>query len=104
MTVLSRFMIVPFFCKGAVRAGVEVGASPRLAFLITEMMSSARVSDNKKKTGRPPTGVGQLIGVRLQPVQLAAIDEWASAQEDAPTRPEAIRRLTMKALHLPEGD
>jgi hypothetical protein len=39
-----------------------------------------------------------MIGVRLQPASVAALDTWISGQEDAPTRPEAIRRLVERAL------
>lgn len=56
-------------------------------------------SDNKKSMGRPRTGIGQLIGVRLQPDQLAALDRWIEGQEEPrPSRPEAIRQLIDKAL------
>lgn len=34
-----------------------------------------------------------MIGVRLQPDQLAALDAWIAAQEPQPTRPEAIRHI-----------
>jgi hypothetical protein len=52
-----------------------------------------------KKLGRPATGKGTLIGVRLQPVELRALDTWIASQLDAPpTRPEAIRRLLTMAL------
>lgn len=51
-----------------------------------------------KKRGRPATGKGESINVRLQPDQLAAVDAWAAKQEDGPSRPEAIRRLVEKAL------
>jgi hypothetical protein len=35
-----------------------------------------------------------MIGVRVQPPQLTALDEWIAAQpEPKPSRPEAIRRL-----------
>jgi hypothetical protein len=47
----------------------------------------------KKKRGPPATGIGTLVGVRLQPDDLAAVDAWRDEQDDAPTRPEAIRRL-----------
>jgi hypothetical protein len=47
----------------------------------------------KKKRGPAATGKGRLIGVRLQPHELARLDEWAAAQEDKPSRPEALRRL-----------
>jgi hypothetical protein len=39
-----------------------------------------------------------MIGVRVQPDQLAAVDSWAASQDDAPSRPEAIRRLVANAL------
>jgi hypothetical protein len=47
-----------------------------------------------KKMGRPATGKGTLVGVRLQPPELARVDEWAAEQEDKPSRPEALRRLS----------
>ncbi|MET3287049.1 UNVERIFIED_ORG: metal-responsive CopG/Arc/MetJ family transcriptional regulator [Sphingomonas sp. 1057] len=57
------------------------------------------ISDNKKSRGRPvTTGTGQMIGVRIQPEQLAEIDRWAATQADTPTRPEAIRRLLTAGL------
>lgn len=47
-----------------------------------------------KKRGPKPTGKGQLIGVRLQPDQLAALDAWIAQQDEPrPSRPEAIRKL-----------
>ncbi len=39
-----------------------------------------------------------MIGVRLQPEPLAAVDAWREDQPDKPTRPEAIRRLVEKGL------
>lgn len=48
----------------------------------------------RKKPGPKPTGKGTLIGVRLLPVPLAALDEWIAQQcEPGTTRPEAIRQL-----------
>jgi hypothetical protein len=44
---------------------------------------------------------GQLVGVRLQPTDLAALDDWRRRQEDLPTRPEAIRRLIAQGLTPP---
>ena len=49
--------------------------------------------NSKKRRGPLPTGKGQLIGVRLQPSQLAVLDEWISSQRIPMTRPEAIRKL-----------
>jgi hypothetical protein len=56
-------------------------------------MKASRVFDNKKKIGRPRTGVGALVGQRWHEEQLAQIDRWRRAQADMPTRSEAIRRL-----------
>lgn len=36
--------------------------------------------------------------VRLQPDQLGKLDAWREAQDDKPTRPEAMRRLFEKAI------
>jgi len=36
--------------------------------------------------------------VRLQAPELTQLDEWRARQDDAPSRPEAIRRLLAKAL------
>jgi hypothetical protein len=46
-----------------------------------------------KSRGRPKTtGMGTLVGVRVLPNLLSALDSWIAAQpEPKPTRPEAIR-------------
>ena len=61
-------------------------------------MKASRVSDNKKKIGRPRTGVGALVGQRWHEEQLAQIDRWRRAQADMPGRAEAIRRLVELGL------
>jgi hypothetical protein len=43
---------------------------------------------------------GTLVGVRLQSVQLKAIDAWAAKQEPPVTRPEAIRRMIDAMLQI----
>jgi len=54
-----------------------------------------------KKRGPKPTGIGTLIGVRMLPDLLAALDEWINRQtEPKPSRPEAVRRLLWDALRL----
>ena len=64
-------------------------------------MARQTVLTEKKKRGPKPTGVGQLVGVRLQPDDLAALDAMIAASDDPkPTRPEAIRRVLVKALHV----
>ena len=51
-----------------------------------------------RRRGPPPTGVGLLIGVRIQPDDLELLDAWRADQTDAPGRPEAIRRLVELGL------
>jgi hypothetical protein len=51
-----------------------------------------------KKRGPPATGKGEPILVRLQPGQLAALDDWIARQDAQLSRPEGIRRLLDQAL------
>lgn len=45
-----------------------------------------------------PDQSGLLVGVRMQPVQLARLDAWRTAQEGGLTRPEAMRALIERGL------
>jgi hypothetical protein len=56
------------------------------------------ITQKKKRRGPPPTGKGNLIGVRLQPPLLAAVDAWIFHSGKSISRPEAIRRLVEAAL------
>lgn len=58
------------------------------------------VQDKKlaKKRGRPATGVGQTIGVRMHDDLLEAVDRFIVEEAPGISRPEAIRRLTVEAL------
>jgi hypothetical protein len=58
----------------------------------------------KKGRGRPATGQGTLIGVRLQPSQLKALDAWIDKQDASLTRPEAIRAMMETILHILSKD
>jgi hypothetical protein len=58
----------------------------------------------KKGRGRPATGQGTLIGVRLQPSQLKALDGWIAKQNASLTRPEAIRAMMETILHILSKD
>jgi hypothetical protein len=51
-----------------------------------------------KRKRPPPTGKGELLGVRIHPPQLAALDTWIGQQPDKLSRPEAVRRLVEQAL------
>ena len=61
-------------------------------------MSASTTVITRKRRGPKPTGKGELVGVRLSPAPLLAVDAWALAQPDAPSRPEAIRRLVKMGL------
>ena len=53
-------------------------------------MTSTR--DTRNLGGRPATGQGTPITVRMQPPQLGALDAWIAEQpEPRPSRPEAMR-------------
>jgi hypothetical protein len=54
----------------------------------------------KSKMGRPATGKGTPVLVRLQPRDLAEVDKWVAEQPDSLTRPQAIRRLTKLGLSV----
>jgi hypothetical protein len=59
------------------------------------------MQNNVKKTKRRgplPTGKGTLVGVRLQPGDLKALDLWIRRNGKHQTRPEAIRQLVSTAL------
>jgi hypothetical protein len=54
---------------------------------------------SKKKMGRPPTGIGKTIGLRLYREEEAALDAWIAQQPDPkPSKPEAIRRILRASL------
>jgi len=63
------------------------------------MAKSIITGSSKKKRGRPSLYEGSegkgapLIGLRLPPAELAAIDGWISKQKEQLSRPQAIRRL-----------
>jgi hypothetical protein len=61
---------------------------------------SSSISDSRKERGRgrPSTGIGSAIGLRLYPNLQKRLDEWIRAQDPKPSRPEAIRRLLDMAL------
>jgi hypothetical protein len=53
----------------------------------------------KRPRGRPRTGIGPAISMRLYPEMEAALAAWIKRQPDPkPSRSEAIRRLLGEAL------
>ena len=62
-------------------------------------MSDTIVDINKSRRGRPRTGIGPMVGLRLYPTLEAALAEWIAAQPDPkPSKPRAIRQLLTRAL------
>jgi hypothetical protein len=58
------------------------------------MAKSIRVYTKKNRAEQ----AGTMVGVRLQPDQLAALDAWIGQQSLSLSRPEAVRRLIGSAL------
>jgi hypothetical protein len=61
-------------------------------------------SDNTTPRWKRSAVKGTLIGVRLQPSQLKALDAWIDKQEASLTRPEAIRAMMETILHILSKD
>lgn len=60
-------------------------------------MADAINNIGKSARGRPRTDSTPIM-VRLQPDQLDALDGWIAAQDDKPSRPEAMRRILARQL------
>jgi hypothetical protein len=61
-------------------------------------MNGQEKRSSQKKRGRPATGRGILLGVRLQPELLAQIDHYIQDENASMSRQVAIRRLIERAL------
>lgn len=61
-------------------------------------MDGQETSLTKKRRGPKPTGQGHVVGVRLQPDDLAALDAWIADQGGGQSRAEAVRRLLKERL------
>lgn len=57
------------------------------------MAGQETLLSEKRRRGPAPTGVGIMVGVRIQPDLLMAIDTWIEADGTGMTRPEAIRKM-----------
>ncbi|HEY0027233.1 MAG TPA: hypothetical protein VGC35_05135 [Allosphingosinicella sp.] len=65
-------------------------------------MADARADGEKNKGGRPRTGIGPHIGLRLYPDIEEALEAWIARQPDPkPSKPEAIRRILRTELRVP---
>ena len=76
--------------------GLEPGRKRQLPpGLLLSYHNIMTLQDKKiaKKRGRPATGTGRTVGVRVRPELLAQIEGWRAQQRPIPSEPEAIRRL-----------
>src|ERR1700676_649761 len=65
---------------------------------------SKSTSDNTTPRWKRSAVKGTLIGVRLQPSHLVALDAWIAKQNTPVTRPEAIRAMMETILHILSKD
>ncbi|AZB56837.1 hypothetical protein EBL89_12140 [Cereibacter sphaeroides] len=63
-------------------------------------MSGQQQNDTKKRMGRPATGQGTPVMVRLQPDLLAWLDEERAKLDPAPSRPELIRLVLERVKNV----
>lgn len=63
------------------------------------MMTNAE-NDSKKSRGRPATGQGKQVVVRMHEPLISQLDKWIEAQDKKVSRPEAVRRLLSAALNF----
>jgi len=56
-------------------------------------MTKQETLQPRKRRGPAPTGKGTPVQVRLQDEMLVLVDRYAASNPDAPSRPEAIRRI-----------
>ena len=70
------------------------------------MRKAITASTIKRKKPGPPktTGPGEQVVVRLHEPLLSNIDKWRDTQDDAPTRAEALRRLSEIGLTAPPAN
>lgn len=71
---------------------------PRYDLVLTRKHDVHIMIDEQPK--RRASTTGTLVGTRFQAPLLDAIDSWRKAQDDLPTRPEAVRRLVELGMTL----
>lgn len=83
-----------------VRAGAGVATFPSACLCVITVSMKRQTVITKKRRGPLPTGKGTLIGVRLQPDHLTALDKWIERQPEPMTRPEALRAMLEAAVEI----
>ena len=71
----------------------------RFEYWIRVFKGGSIPDSQKRGRGRPKTGIGRTIGLRLYAAEEEALKAWIAQQPDPkPTRPEAIRRILREVL------
>ena len=102
------FFRLAWAMEGILRLELEPGRKtepfPSACFCDNTVTMKRQTVITKKRRGPAPTGKGTLIGVRLQPPHLVALDAWIADQDTPVTRPEAIRAMMETILHILSKD
>ena len=73
----------------------------RFEYWIADIWGRSIPDSEKRGRGRPKTGIGRTIGLRLYADEEAALEAWIARQpEPKPSKPEAIRRILRSSLAL----
>jgi hypothetical protein len=62
------------------------------------------INSAKKPLKGRPTIDSEAVNVRMERVQIVALDDWRRGQSDLPSRPEAVRRLIELGLKADSRD
>jgi hypothetical protein len=63
------------------------------AIICYQIIMKQSIPDSKKSRGRPTTGIGKAIGLRLYPELETALLRYEQSQKTKLSRPEAIRQI-----------
>ena len=83
------------------RAGARaIGLAPGRWNSRIQVFRGASIAESEKRgRGRPRTGIGPVVSLRLYPDMEGKLAAWIAQQPDPkPSRSEAIRRLLAEAL------
>lgn len=94
---LSR-SVIAFPSHAGLKLEPGQGCSLVSARILCHQKSTMSIRGVINSRGRPATGKGTPVTVRLQPDQLAALDAWIGKQSQPMTRPEAVRRILQDHL------
>ena len=85
--------------RGLIRDVIAVSAEAPFAWYRVNVKTRHPIMIDEQPKRRAST-TGTLVGTRFQTPLLDAVDSWRKAQDDLPTRPEAVRRLVELGMKL----